>query len=428
MSPHFQAAGSPLLPRAGEAGAVGTGARGSEFAEGWRALFGAFLVNMVGFGAIYSYAAFADDLSASFGASHATSSLVFALAGACCFAVSGFTGPLADRIGPRPLAIAGMAAVALGLMTAPLARGMTEVALCYGVLIGIGTGFAHVPAMVAIQRCFIVGRGLASGIAAGGVGVGTALVPPMADLLAGYGDWRFAFAASSLGAGIVGLAGAMLIPGMPPRRGVTGVRAAAEAITDHAPSRPVGAGAPPLDGFLGLYLGVLLVSITVVLPFAHLVATARGLGFARADALSLLGLIGIGSIAGRFLLGAVADFAGRRVTFLACTMTLVGATMVWSQASSFTALTAFALLFGVGWGGFVALLPAFVADQYGALRAGTVIGLLYTGRAIAMLATPLAAGFAMEALGGHRVPVVVTGLLGLVGVILIASVPRGQLR
>lgn len=427
MSLHYQAEVHLRLPRVGEAGAVGNRARRGELAEGWRALVGAFLVNMVGFGAIYSYAAFADDLSTAFRASHATSSLVFALSGACCFAISGVTGPLADRIGPRPFAIVGMVAVALGLSTASLARDMTEVAVCYGILIGIGTGFAHVPAMVAIQRSFVAGRGLASGIAAGGVGVGTALVPPMADLLAGYGDWRFAFAFSGLGAGIVGLTGAMLIPGMPPPRGASGLRGAAEEIARHAPDRRVGAGAPRNDGFVALYLGVLLVSITVALPFAHLVASARSLGFDRADALGLLGLIGMGSIAGRFVLGAVADLVGRRETFLACTMVLVAATMLWSRGTTLLALTAFAVLFGLGWGGFVALLPAFVADQYGARRAGTMIGMLYTGRAIALLATPLAAGFAMEALGSHRIPVAVVALLGLAGLMLIAFIRQQRL-
>lgn len=411
-----------------EAGLASHSSRRSEFAQGWRALIGAFLVNMVGFGAIYSYAAFADDLAAAFGASHVTSSLIFALSGACCFAVSGFTGPLADRYGPRPFAIVGMTGVALGLMTATLAHGMTQIAACYGVLIGIGTGFAHVPAMVAIQRCFVVGRGLASGVAASGVGVGTALVPPMANLLAQYGDWRFAFVVSSIGAAIVGLAGAILIPGMPPRRNVTRLRAAAEEIAAYAAPRPVGAGAPSQDGLVRLYLGVLLVSITIVLPLAHLVATARNLGLVKADALALLGLTGIGSIGAPFVLGAVADLAGRRVTFVACMMKLLVATMLWSQASSFMMLTACAALFGLGWGGFMALLPAFVSDQYGAGQAGTVIGTLYTGRAIAMLATPLAAGWAMEALGGHRVPVAAAGLLGLVGVLLIISIPRRQLR
>lgn len=390
-----------------------------EFARGWRVVAGAFIVNLVGFGAIYSYAAFADDLVAAFGATHATSSLVFALSGACCFLVSGLTGPLADRIGPRPLAIVGMVTVALGLMTASMARSMTEVVICYGVVIGLGAGFVEVPVMAAVQRNFVVGRGLASGIAAAGGGFGAALVPPMADLLSGFGDWRTAFAISSLAAGLAGLAGAMLLPGASTERGMRpgGLRAMVL-------SGPVGAAALSAGGFGSFYIGVLLVSILVALPFAHLVNTARNLEIPMADALRLLGMVGIASIASRFALGALADQAGRRLTFLACVMALVVATMLWALASSLVALTVFAILFGACWGGFVALLPAFAADQFGRQAAGTVIGVLYTGRAIALLAGPLVAGYAMEALGGHRVPIAVAALLGLAGVILLVRVPR----
>lgn len=415
--------GARFLPSPAAAAPPARGARYREFAGGWRVLAGAFLVNMVGFGAIYSYAAFADDLVATFGVSRATSSLVFALSGACCYAVSGLTGPLADRIGPRPLAIVGMAAVALGLMTASAARGMTEVLLCYGVLIGLGTGFAYVPAMAAVQRCFVAGRGLASGVAAAGVGVGTALVPPMAAMLTAFGDWRFAFAVSGLAAGAVGLGGAMLIGATArPRAGMP-----AEEMRAAALSGPAGASVFAGGGFARLYLGVLLVSIPIALPFAHLVGTARDLGAGAPDALGLLGVVGMGSIAGRFALGALADLAGRRLTFLACTTALVAATMLWALASSLAALTAFAFLFGAGYGGFVALLPAFATDQFGRRAAGTVIGLLYTGRAIALLGGPLAAGIAMEALHGHRLPVAAASLLGLVGVVLLVRVPRLRL-
>jgi len=395
-----------------------------EFVLGWPILMGAFLLNMVGFGAIYSYAAFADDLAGTFGVSRASSASVFALSGACCFIVSGYSGPLADRIGPRPLAMMGMIVVALGLGLASAARSMTEIVICYGVLIGLGTGFAYVPAVAAVQRCFAVGRGLASGIAAAGTGVGTVLIAPMADLLAGFGDWRFAFAASGVGAGIVGLAGAMLMPDMSPRRHANTLQAVAQDIVGQRAKVAPGAAAVSRGGFALLYIGVLMISVAVALPFSHLVATGSDLGLTKVDAVGLLGTIGISSIFSRFLLGAVADIVGRRVTFLACSMALVVAMMVWATASTPVALHAFAILFGAGSGGFIALLPAFTTDHFGGRSAGTVIGLLYTGRAVAVLGAPLAAGFAIEALGGHGVPVLMAALVGLAGVILLALVPR----
>lgn len=317
--------------------------------EAWCVVAGAFLVNMVGFGAIYSYAAFADELADAFGASRVTASLVFALSGACCFGVCGLSGPLADRIGPRPLAMAGMMLVAAGLLGAALARGMTQVLLCYGVLIGLGTGFAYAPAMATVQRWFIAGRGLASGVAAAGIGLGTALVPPMANLLTKHGDWRFAFVASAVTAAASGGLGALLLSaGAPEERGQRPDGGQAGAARPLDASGPAAAGLLRDGGFLRLWLGTLLLSIPVALPFGSLVGTARSLGMGATEALDLLGVVGLGSIGGRFVLGALGDLLGRRIVFLACSTELVAATAIWSLAGGHLAMTTFAFLFGLG--------------------------------------------------------------------------------
>ena len=122
----------------------------------------------------YSYAAFAGELEATFGASRASVSVVYALCGFAAFTISAVSGPLADRIGPRPLAMAGMGLVAVGLFTAATARTLVDIDVCYGLVIGLGIGFAYVPAIAAVQRWFVAWRGLASGMAAAGIGVGTA--------------------------------------------------------------------------------------------------------------------------------------------------------------------------------------------------------------------------------------------------------------
>ena len=91
---------------------------------------GAFLVLMAGYGAIYSQAAFADEIGSAFDASRASVSLVFALGGGTCFLASAVSGPLADRVGPRVLAATGMVLVGLGLVLAAAARSLLEVHLC----------------------------------------------------------------------------------------------------------------------------------------------------------------------------------------------------------------------------------------------------------------------------------------------------------
>ncbi len=385
---------------------------------GWYVVAGAFLVLMVGYGAINSYAAFAEEIAASFNAARTEVALVFALSGATCFFVSALTGPLCDRIGARVMAAAGMLLVGTGLMVAAAARSLVEVYLGYGLLIGLGVGFAYVPAVAAVQRWFTVRRGLASGIAVSGIGIGTALVPPAAYALGTLGDWRVAFVICGVLAALVGVGGALLLAPAPievPR---------ADAVED--------ASVPPAElpprSFALAYAGTLLVSVPAVAPHAMLVGSARDLGLPHHDALALLGLIGVGTIFGRFLLAALADALGRRTVFLACCAGMAASMLAWATAVSQPALITFALAFGALQGGFVALLPAFTADSFGARSVGGVLGVLYTSRGIALLAAPPLVAIAVAAAASHALPVLAVALAGAAGTLLLARVEPARDR
>ncbi|WP_149536787.1 MFS transporter [Siccirubricoccus phaeus] len=372
---------------------------------------GAFLVLMVGFGAIYSYAAFAEEIRHAFSADPASVTLIYALSGGSCFLVSAVSGPLADRLDTRMLAGLGMMLVGAGLATAAAARDLSGVYLGYGLLTGIGTGCAYVPAMTAVQRCFLLHRGLASGIAVSGVGLGTALVPPMAALLADWGDWRTAFMVSGALAAAVGVGGALLLTSPP---------------VPSAAGRQQASPRPRLRDFALAYVGVLLLGVPAVLPQASLVGTAQDLGLGHRQALMLLGLIGIGTVLGRFVLAALADALGRRAVFLACCAGMSASMLLWALARDEAGLRVFALGFGALQGGLVALLPAYVADSFGLGRLGGVMGALYTSRGVALLAAPPGLAFAMAAMAGHAVPLAVVAVLGLLGTLALARMRRAM--
>ena len=75
---------------------------------GWFVVAAAFTVTLVGFGSAYSFSAFVESLQKEFGASRGSVALVFSFAGFLYFGLGIITGPLADRWGSRPLAVAGM--------------------------------------------------------------------------------------------------------------------------------------------------------------------------------------------------------------------------------------------------------------------------------------------------------------------------------
>src|ERR1700729_3716468 len=96
---------------------------------GWFVVAAAFTVTFVGFGSAYTFSAFVESLQREFAASRGSVSLVFSLAGFLYFGLGIVSGPLADRLGSRGLAVAGMILTGLGLAAASLARNLTEVYL-----------------------------------------------------------------------------------------------------------------------------------------------------------------------------------------------------------------------------------------------------------------------------------------------------------
>ncbi|MGB7479500.1 MAG: MFS transporter, partial [Burkholderiaceae bacterium] len=144
--------------------------------------------------------------------------------------------------------------------------------------------------------------------------------------------------------------------------------------------------------FWWLYLGAVLASPTMFIPFAHISAAARDLGIDEARAVGLVGLIGIGSLIGRFAIGTLADRIGRTLTLILMQASMGLSYLVWFGAGGFPALAFYALWFGISYGGIVALLPALCMDIFGARAVAGIIGTLYTGAALGNLLGPVVAG------------------------------------
>ena len=68
--------------------------------------------------------------------------------------------------------------------------------------------------------------------------------------------------------------------------------------------------------FVGLYVACLIGSFGVFVPFVHLVPYALDHGVPQSAAVLLLGAIGVGSTAGRFFLGGLADRLGRSLSLV----------------------------------------------------------------------------------------------------------------
>jgi MFS family permease len=153
-------------------------------------------------------------------------------------------------------------------------------------------------------------------------------------------------------------------------------------------------------GYRWLYLSSVLVSLALFVPFVHLPSYAEGEGIDPVPAAGLIGAIGLASVAGRLALGAIAGGGGLLPIFQGCFAAVGASFALWLVAgSSYVTMLAFAVVLGVGYGGFVALAPAVVAARFGVANLGALLGALYTGPGIGSAIGPPVAGALIDGAG-----------------------------
>jgi MFS family permease len=393
---------------------------------GWWVVAAAFAITFLGFGSAYTFSNFLEPLQRDFGASRGSVSLVFSLAGFLYFGLGIVSGPLADRFGSRPLVMTGMILLGLGLALAGAAQNLFEVYAAYGLGVGLGMGFAYVPAIGAVQRWFVRRRGFASGLAVAGIGVGTLVMPPLASLLIGSLGWRGAYLVLGALALVLGCGMALLIENDPRGRGLNPDGDELASPSGQAGGTAVGE-AIRSGRFIGLYAACLICSFGAFVPFVHLVPFARDHGIAAPMAALLLSVIGLGSTAGRFFLGTIADRMGRERSLLMMYVGMAASLAVWALSANVWSLAAFAAVYGVFYGGWVAVLPAVVTDYFGGRHVSGIIGVLYTSVAFGTLIGPSAAGFAYDLSHSYELPIIASAATNALAAIIVALMPRAAL-
>ena len=353
-----------------------------ESRRAWVVVWATFVCLAVIFGVSYSFAAFFENFAKEFAAQRADVSWIFGLCGLVYFVLGAGGGMLADRWGPRMVCMTGMVFIAMGLFLTSLAQSLTTVYLSYGLLVGLGIAFVYTPSIACVQPWFNKRRGLASGIASAGVGAGTLVLPVVVSYLLIEVNWREALQMMSAGVLLIGLTAGFLLKRAPNLSGnksgqLPGLTLSATLKT---------------PSFKWLYMGTLLGAPVMFVPFAHISAAARDAGVPDAQAVGLVGLIGIGSLVGRFAIGWLADRMGRIRTLMLMQGLMGLSYLVWAGAQDPWMFAVFALWFGLSYGSIVSLLPAICMDLFGGRAVSAIIGTLYTGAALGNLLGPVLAG------------------------------------
>jgi len=358
----------------------------------------AFVAMFVAFGIAYSYGAFLEEMRADFGVGRAAGGLFFSLTSLLYFGLGGVSGAAADRFGPRRVLLVGAAALGLGLVITSQADSLGVALAAYGLGVGIGVACAYVPMVALVGAWFERRRTLALGVAVAGIGIGTLTIPPATAALIEAVGWRDSYLTlAALGVAALGVCALAVAPA-PVSEGAAAA-SLREAVRDPQYRR--------------LYVATALLGVPLFVPFVYLPSYAEERGIDPVLAAGLIGAIGTASVAGRLALGAIAGPLGLLRVFRGCFLAMALSFVLWWVAGdSYAVLLAFAALLGVGYGGYVALAPAVVAERFGVERLGALLGVLYTSAGIGSAIGPPAAGAIIDA-GGYAPAIAASLALGL---------------
>jgi sugar phosphate permease len=333
-------------------------------------------------------------------------------------------GWIVDRFGPRRLMMAGIlmaggALVGLGTVSAAWAFYLFYFFNALGYVCG-----GPLPSQVLLSRWFEKTRGRAMGIAYLGIGVGGAIVPLLAAWLTAHLGWRASLQALGVLIVLIALPLAYLVDDR--SANLSGARSgrAREAIPPPDGVRPILRN----RAFYLLALGSMCSIAAVGGTNQHLkLFLSLDRGYAQADAARLISLVLAVSIAGRVLMGWLADRMPRRDVMLLIYLLVAASIPFLLIRPSRGTLYGFAALFGVGLGGEYLIIPLMAGELFGVRVLGRVMGIVLTADGVAEATAPMLVGYLRDRTGSYDLgffTLVVTALAGAVTIALLPS-PAG---
>jgi len=321
-----------------------------------------------------------------------------------------FAGRLADRWGPARVIVAAMALLGVGSIASSFVSSLWQLFVSAGVLMAIGAGGAALSTGSAIvARWFDTHRGMAMGVAAGGMSAGQLIFIPLATKLTyGFG-WRWSF--FWLGLGLVVLTvplGLWLLRDTPEERGLRplGATGPTQTAADIAAAKHAGrvsvteaAQTLPFWLLMGSFFVCGYTSNGMVLT--HFMPHALEHNFTAMQASTALGVMGAMNMIGTIGSGWLCDRLGRRgplaFYYFVRGLSLIFLLYVWDVPS----LHLWAALFGLNYISTVPPTTTLTANIYGRFSVGELSGWIFFAHQVGSALGAAGAGWIFEWTGSY---------------------------
>jgi OFA family oxalate/formate antiporter-like MFS transporter len=337
------------------------------------------VVMQIGLGAVYAWSVFRDPLVNAFGWTISQVTLTFSITIFTLGCAAFFGGLWMARSSPRTVGVAGGLLYGLGVFFASFsANNLLLLYLTYGVLGGIGIGLGYIVPVATLVKWFPDKRGLITGVAVGGFGLGSLLTAPIARYLIVAAGVLQTFAILGVLYLILVVGAALFMQNPPVEYRPPGWNPATAQGGQAARDWTLGEAVRTWQWYALwalLFLNV-TAGISIISQAAPMVREITGV--TAAVAAGFAGFLGLPNGIGRFLWAWLSDFVGRRWVFVAMFLLQAAGFVLMPRARSFVLFSTLAFVLLLCYGGGFGTMPAFAADYYGPANVGSIYGLMLT--------------------------------------------------
>jgi sugar phosphate permease len=147
-------------------------------------------------------------------------------------------------------------------------------------------------------------------------------------------------------------------------------------------------------------------------------------GYTQRDAAQIIALILTISIAGRLLMGWLADRAPVKYVMLLIYVLVAGSVPLLLAGGSRAMMFAFAVVFGLGLGGEYMIIPLMAGQLFGVDVLGRVMGIVLTADGVAEATAPMLVGYLRDSSGAYTTGFVTLVATAVAGALAIALLPK----
>lgn len=360
---------------------------------------------MLCIGSLYAWSIIASELIENHGFSSSQSQIIFALIIAVFPVTMIFVGRLGSRVKYRYFGYISGILFFLGYYLASYSQGnFIWILLSIGLLSGIATGFGYWVALTAPVQWFPKKKGLITGIAAAGFGLGAVLMSEISECLLNQ-DHDILQLLKMIGI-TYGLIILMVSNFIFPAETTPGERtesANASSFFSTAVFRRLCLGI-----FLGTFAGLLVIGSLIMIGSQYdITAQILVLG---------VSVFAISNFSGRLVWGGLSDYLGASLSiFLALLVQSLAIISLNIFPLSDVTYLILIFLIGFGFGGNFVLFAKETAQIFGVQNLGVVYPYVFLGYAVAGIAGPISGGVLYDFSGSFFYAIILASLMSLLG-------------